>query len=108
MASSNIKATNLVNDDGNPTGGTVTGMGIDIKWQDGVLGPDRTEHNGALLEDVLEAAIQRLRFFQSAQSGKFACRENSVAITHLEESQQWLWRRARNREERRVLGTYTP
>ena len=46
---------------GNPTGGTTTGTGITIQWQDGPLGRglDRKEPNGAFVEGVIVAAGKR-------------------------------------------------
>ena len=58
---------------------------IDINWQDGIIGDG--VQTGAFIEDVLEAARQRLLFFNGT---KFRCRENSVAITKIEEALHWL------------------
>ena len=84
---------------GNPTGGKTSGIGIEIKWQDGPLGGDGTkltappEPNGAFVEGVISAAIGRIQFYQTASGGKFACRENAIALTHLETALLWLARR---------------
>lgn len=93
--------------DGNPAGGTTYGIGIDIEWQNGPLGRDldRKEPNGAFVEGVVQAAIGRLQFYQSS---KFACRENAIALTHLETALLWLGKRTADREERAVEGTHTP
>lgn len=95
------------NDDagGNPAGGWVSGIGLSITWQNGPLGrgEDRQEPNGAFVETVLEAAAQRIRYYQS---GKFACRENALAITKIEEALHWLNHRTANRENRNVEGTH--
>lgn len=101
-----LKVVSEVDENGNPTGGWVTGTGIDIKWQKGPLGrgEDRKEPNGAFVEEVIQAAIQRLYFFQES---KFKCRENALAITKLEEAIHWLEARTRNREIRQVEGTYS-
>lgn len=98
-------ATNRTDEEGNPTGGMVRGVGLDINWQDGPLGrdEDRQEPNGAFVETVIAAAIQRLEFYNSS---KFRCRENSLAITHLEEAMHWLNHRTANREARQVEGTH--
>lgn len=90
---------------GNPTGGTSTGVGFDIVWQDGPLGrgEDRKEPNGAFVEGVLQAAIGRLQFYQLS---KFACRENALALTHMETALLWLGKRTADREERAVEGTH--
>lgn len=100
-----IEVVNTTDNNGNTTGGSVRGVGIEIDWQDGPLrrGDDRVKPNGAFVEGVIEAAIQRLEFFQD---GKFRCRENALAITKLEEAMMWLAERTREREERQVEGTY--
>jgi len=92
-------------DKGNPTGGTTTGTGMEIKWQDGPLGrgADRRDPNGAFVEDVLRAAIGRLQFYQAS---KFNCRENQIALTHLETALLWLEKRTTDREARGVEGTH--
>lgn len=88
---------------GNPAGGHYRDVGIDITWQDGPLGrgADRAEPNGAFVENVIIAALARLHFYQS---GKFACRENALAITKLEEALHWCNHRTAAREERQVEG----
>lgn len=97
---------NCLDANDNPTGGFVKGVGIDINWQDGPLGrdEDRKAPNGAFVEDVIVAAIQRIQFFND---GKYRCRENSLAITHLEEALHWLEARTKEREKRAVEGTHT-
>lgn len=99
-----IESENIL-DNGNPTGGSSRGVGIEIHWQNGPLGNplDMTKVNGAFIEGVLEAARQRLEFFQSS---KFACRENALALTKIEEALHWLDHRTNNRKVRKVEGTY--
>lgn len=100
-----ITFDNYSDSNGNPSGGFVSGTGIDIRWQNGPLGrgEDRQEPNGAFVEGVIQAAIQRLEYYQSSQ---FKCRENALAITKLEEALLWLGERTRKREERQVEGTH--
>jgi hypothetical protein len=50
---------------------------------------------------VIAALIDRLRGFQM---GAFACRENALVITKLEEALMWTHKRARDRAKRGVLG----
>jgi len=90
---------------GNPAGGTTSGVGIEIMWQDGPLGrgAERKEPNGAFVEDVLRAAIGRLQFYQAS---KFNCRENQIALTHMETALLWLQERTAKREARGVEGTH--
>lgn len=99
-------AINDVDENGNPTGGQVSGTGLSIGWQNGPLGrgPDRKEPNGAFVETVIAAAKQRIEFYNA---GKFACRENSMAITKLDEALMWLKKRTADREAREVEGTHT-
>lgn len=100
-----LTCSNEVDADGNPAGGTVTSVGLSITWQNGPLGRglSRQEPNGAFVEDVILAAIQRVRYYQS---GQFACRENALALTHLEEALHWLQARHDDREARQVQGTH--
>ena len=103
-----FEATNDNDADGNPAGGRVHGIGIDICWQNGPLGrgKDRVEPNGAFVEDVLDAVRQRLVYYQTAADGKFKCATNTGAITHIERALQCLDNRTREREERDVEGTH--
>lgn len=93
-------------DNGNPTGGFTSGTGISITWQNGPLGrgADRIEPNGAFVEGVIAAALDRLQYYQSS---KFKCRENALAITKLEEALHWCQHRTADREAREVEGTHT-
>ena len=89
-------------DDGNPAGGTTHGLGFSMRWQEGPI-DDENPRNGAFLEEVIEGCLGRLRFLND---GKFACRENSLAITALEDAQNQLNRRTWNRMQRGVEGTH--
>ncbi len=103
-------ASNTVDDNGNPTGGTVSGVGLEITWQSGPLGRDgdRKEPNGAFVETVIAAAKQRLEFYQIANNGKFECIENATAIIYLDDALRALHARTIKREARAVEGTHTP
>lgn len=94
-----------LDENGNPAGGVTTGTGIEIHWQDGPLNVDgiRKEPNGAFVEGVINAAIGRLEFYNES---KFKCRENSLAITKLQEALHWLNARTADREKRGVEGTH--
>lgn len=116
-----IEALNSFDSDGNPTGGEVylkvTKNGdtehpaIVINWQDGPRGngtnPDGSvalaDPNGAFVEDIIWAAIQRLEFFNES---KYRCRENSLAITKLEEALFILKDRQLSRSARNVEGKH--
>ena len=99
------KSENQTDENGNPTGGAVDGCGLTIKWQNGPLGrgAERKEPNGAFVETVIDAARQRIQFYQDS---KFKCRENAIAITKLEEALLWLNKRTTDREKRQVEGEH--
>jgi len=94
-----------ISESGKPAGGTTTGRGIEIRWQNGPLNRDenRVEPNGAFVEGVIAAALDRLEYYNSTE---FRCRENSLAITKLEEALHWLQHRTADREARGVEGTH--
>lgn len=58
--------------------------------------------NGVCNEDLIAMVICRLEHFQKSE---FSCRENSLAITKLEEALLWLRKRTMARENRGVEGT---
>lgn len=58
--------------------------------------------NGVTQEALLAIIIDRLQAFQK---GPYACRENALAITKLEEAMLWLNFRTATRENRGVEGT---
>lgn len=71
-----------------------------ISFQNGPI--KEASVNGISGEALLAIVIDRLRSFQS---GPFACRDNAVALTKLEESLMWLQKRTRDRLSRGVEGT---
>lgn len=58
--------------------------------------------NGISQEALLAIVIDRLRSFQA---GQYSCRENAVALTHLDTALMWLQKRTRDRVARGVEGT---
>jgi hypothetical protein len=60
--------------------------------------------NGITNEALLAIVEDRLEGFQR---GKFACRENALALTKLQEAMMWLHKRTRDRVARGVEGTHT-
>ena len=64
---------------------------------------DPAAQSGVLDGDLLEIVRDRLKAFQT---GDFACRENAIALTHIEEALLWMNKRVEDRSERNVLGTY--
>lgn len=59
--------------------------------------------NGVMNEDLLLMVITRLQHFQNSQ---FACRENAIALTKLEEALMWMNKRTEARTKRGVEGTH--
>lgn len=71
-----------------------------INFQNGPIGEYGV--NGISAEALLAIVEDRLVGFQS---GQFACRENAVALTKLQECMMWLQKRTRDRMARGVEGT---
>jgi len=90
---------------GHPAGGCTYGVGFAISWQNGPLGRGglRREPNGAFVEDVIAAVIDRLLFYQGSD---FACEANEQAIAALRRAAIVLDERTTEREERGVEGTH--
>lgn len=74
---------------------------IEILFQNGPIGEAGV--NGITHEVLLAIVADRLRSFQA---GPYACRENALALTKIEEAQHWLLHRTRAREARGVEGTH--
>ena len=72
-----------------------------INFQEGPI--KESGVNGVCNEDLIAMVITRLEHFQKSQ---FACRDNAVAITKLEEALLWLRKRTMARENRGVEGTH--
>lgn len=64
------------------------------------LKADGTYENGTTLEEMIRVTIERLQNLNA----RFSCRENSLAITKLEEALMWLNKRTQDRIERCVQG----
>ncbi len=60
--------------------------------------------NGLSQEALLAIVEDRLVGFQS---GQYACRENAIALTKIQEAMMWLQKRTRDRVARGVEGTST-
>lgn len=88
-----------------PEGGQTFGQGFAIAWQRGPLGRDeqRIPANGAFVEDIIQAAIGRLEFYQASE---FSCQENAAALDHLYSAAHVLDQRTKAREARGVEGTH--
>lgn len=73
----------------------------DIHFQEGPV--KECGVNGVMNEDLISMVICRLEHFQKSE---FACRENALAITKLEEALLWLCKRTMGREKRGTEGTH--
>ncbi len=60
----------------------------------------KTISDGTTNEELLEVLIDRMNFLNA----KFPCRENAVAITHLDTALLWLGKRTADRIKRSVEG----
>jgi len=100
-----VRARNYTDADGNPAGGYVHGPGLCVAFQDGPRGKDADGKlkpaNGAFVEDLLVAALQRLEFFQQS---RYVHEKNQEAINHIVDALRALDTRARERSARGVLG----
>ncbi len=76
------------------------GLLLDLHFQEGPR--QEVGINGVLEGTLLQIILDRQKAFQA---GPFACRENALVITKLEEALLWLKARELDREQRRVLGT---
>ncbi len=105
-----LRSEHWTNDAGAPTGGVTQATGLMISWQNGPLGTgaERKPPNGAFVEDVIEAARDRIRHYQTANDGKFACADNGIAMHHLSEALRALENRTARRESLGIEGTHAP
>ncbi len=74
-----------------------------LQFQDGP--PADVGINGVTEEALIAIIIDRLERFNA---GPYRCRQNSLAITKLEEAMMWLGDRTAERTERGVEGTLEP
>lgn len=102
---SSFSSNHFSDAEGNPAGGTTFGQGFAIGWQNGPLGrgEDRKPANGAFVEDIIAAAVDRLKFYQNS---KFKCDENHQALVYLVSALDVLDTRTKERESRGVEGTH--
>jgi hypothetical protein len=71
-----------------------------INFQEGPIAESGV--NGISNEALLAVVIDRMQGFQG---GDYKCRENAIALTHLEDAMHWLQHRTRARLARGVEGT---
>ncbi len=75
--------------------------GVDLSFQNGPIAEAGV--NGITQEVLLAIVADRLRSFQA---GPYACRENAIALTKVEEAMLWLQKRTLDRMRRGVEGTH--
>lgn len=75
---------------------------MSFPFQNGPIG--EVGVNGLSHEALLAILLDRMRGFQN---GPYKCRENAIALTHLEEALMWLQKRTLERLTRGVEGTHT-
>lgn len=73
---------------------------VELAFQNGPIAEAGV--NGITHEALLAVLVDRM---QSFQAGPYACRENALALTKLEEAQHWLHHRTKARMDRGVEGT---
>ena len=105
MSAQGFKSEHWNDANNNPAGGSTFGTGFAISWQNGPLGrgDKRRDPNGAFVEDIIGAALDRLLFYQCS---RFACNENAEALQKLSEALRILNARTADREKRTVEGTH--
>ena len=87
-------------------GGDLSYMSVDefvhcqIRFQNGPIAENKV--NGVSNEALLAIIEDRLLGFQS---GNYACRENAIALTKIQEAMHWLHHRTIERVARGVEGT---
>ena len=86
--------------------GIQDGEGQLINFCKGRIGDPEAQSQQGLFTETLVAVAKR--FVEDNNKGEFACRENSMAITKLDEALMWLKERSENRKERGVQATSKP
>jgi len=66
------------------------------------MNDDGSYENGTTIEEVLKVARERL----VQLSNRFPCRENSIAVTKIQEAEMWLEARTKDRISRGVEGKH--
>lgn len=83
-----------------PAGPDLLPVYYTIRFQNGPI--NEAGINGISQEALLAIVIDRLQCFQK---GPYACRENALALTKIEEAMLWLHKRTLDRMQRGVEGT---
>ena len=98
-----IKSEHLTDAHGNPAGGLTYGVGFGIAWQNGPINEPGGSRNGAFVEDVIDAALDRVIWYQTT---RFQCQENAEASEHLLAALSALHRRTLRRIAEGTEGTH--
>ncbi len=101
-----ITVNNPTNPEGFPWGGTASGTGIDINWQEGPItnsDGSTVPRNGASVESLIDVAIKRLEFLNTTP---MRCDENDAALNGLRSAREALDTRARSRADQGIDGTW--
>lgn len=84
--------------------GLQDGAGMEIHFCKGNKEDENVlRQEGLITETVIQLAKQ---YLESVNKGDFTCRENSIAITKLDEALMWINKRAEDRKSRGVEATY--
>lgn len=75
-------------------------VNCEIDFQNGPIAESGV--NGISQEALLAIVEDRLKSFQA---GPYACRENAIALTHVQDAMHWLHHRTLERMQRGVEGT---
>ena len=96
-------AENDLSPTGFPAGGYANAVGVSVEWQARPLGeePDG-KPTGAFVETLIAMVIQRIEFYQSM----VPCRENELALMHLDAALAFLNARTQRRIVLGVEGTH--
>ena len=76
---------------------------VKIEFQNGPINENGNGVNGITNEVLLAIVADRLFSFQT---GPYSCKANAVAVSHIEEAQNWLAGRTLERMQRGVEGTH--
>ena len=100
-----VECNNETDENGNPKGGTVRGVGLFVDWQNGPLVKDgeRVKPNRAFVETLLEVVSQRIQYYQSL---RFKCEENDGALEAIHDALSFLRNRTHRRTEEGTEGTH--
>lgn len=77
------------------------GSPVVIQFHEGALDADGNP-NGVTVEALLAVLVHRM---QGYQASPFACRENALALTKMQEAGMWLRARTESRQARGIEGT---